>query len=77
MILQYTDIFEGGKKHKIKAEITTDHSASHYGIPVIVLRDGGALDLQSWVLLSYQIIKASKKEQVLLAQVFENFNAMI
>jgi len=69
MILQYTDLFDEKKKiHRIKAKITTEHSASHYGQPVIVLDDGGALDLFSWVSLGYQVIKASKKEQQALRQ---------
>lgn len=76
MILSYTDILGDRKTHRIKATVTTDHPASHYGIPVIVLEDGNSLDLQSWVLLNYQVIRASKREQELLVRVFDNFNAM-
>ena len=54
MILSYQDIFqEGAKRIRIKATITTEHSASSYGQPVIVLDDGGALDLMSWVAMDY------------------------
>ena len=50
MILRYRDIFDQNQKaHRIKATITTEHSASHYGQPVIVLDDGQALDYFSWV----------------------------
>lgn len=63
MILQYTDLFDVKRKtHKVKATISTEHPASHYGQPVIVLKDGNALDLVSWVTLGYQVVKATKKE---------------
>jgi hypothetical protein len=67
MILSYTDLFdEKRKSHRIKATVTTEHPASHYGQPVIVLEDGGALDLFSWVTLGYRVVKASKKETLAL-----------
>jgi len=48
MILSYQNILnQGAKRTRIKATITTYHSASSYGQPVIVLPDGGALDLMS------------------------------
>ena len=62
MILSYHNLGEE-KRHRIKASITTEHSASSYGQPVIVLGDGGALDFFSWVSLGYQVVKASKKER--------------
>lgn len=62
MILEYTDIFEGGKTCRIKATITTEHSASSYGMPVVVLPDGGTLDAQSWVLLNYHVVSVSRAE---------------
>jgi hypothetical protein len=61
MILSYHDLGEE-KRHRVRGTITTEHSASSYGQPVIVLEDGGALDLFSWVSLGYQVIQASKKE---------------
>lgn len=67
MILSYHDLGKK-KQHRIKAEITTEHSASSYGQPVIVLEDGGALDLMSWVGLGYQVVKASEKEKEALAK---------
>ena len=76
MILAYTDILGDRKTHRIKATVTTDHPASHYDIPVIVLEDGNALDLQSWVLLGYRVVRANKQEQEMLKRVFDNFNAM-
>ena len=69
MILSYSNKIFGEKgRHRIKAEITTDHSASSYGQPVIVLEDGGALDLMSWVSLDYRVVKATKKEMAELAR---------
>jgi hypothetical protein len=69
MILSYQDIFEPkAKRTRIKAEITTDHPASSYGQPVIVLEDGGALDLVSWVAMGYQVVKATKTELQKLAE---------
>lgn len=60
MILEYTDLRD--KKHQVRAKITTDHSASSYGQSVIVLEDGGALDLTSWVVLGYKVVMATDKE---------------
>lgn len=77
MKLSYIDLFGDGKRHKIKAEITTEHPASSYGIPVIVLPDGGIVDLQSWISLNYSVEQISKKEEPLLKRVLENFSAMI
>ncbi|MBW2649539.1 MAG: hypothetical protein JRC66_00660 [Deltaproteobacteria bacterium] len=63
MILSYQDIFEeDAERTQIKAEITTEHPTSSYGQPVIVLEDGGALDLMSWVAMDYRVVKASKEE---------------
>lgn len=69
MILSYLiDPLSGNTKRKrIKARVTTNHSASSYGQPVIVLEDGEALDLMSWVGCNYQIVSATKKERQLLA----------
>lgn len=77
MILQYTDIFQGGKIRKIKAEITTEHSASSYGMPVVVLPDGHALDAQSWVLLNYQIVSITKAEAPMMEKWLNNLYAML
>lgn len=61
MILSYGDLFSG-ERHRIEATITTNHPASSYGIPVIVLPDGESLDPASWVLLGYQVIDATPEE---------------
>lgn len=58
-----------GDGKRIKARITTNHSASSYGQPVIVLDDGEALDMMSWVMCGYQVVKASKKELDALASI--------
>jgi len=56
------------KRSTIKATITTDHPASSYGMPVIVLENGSALDYTSAILLDYRIEKISEAEKPLLAQ---------
>ncbi len=76
MILSYVDLFGDGARHNIRASITTDHPASHYGQSVIVLKDGDALDLTSWVLLNYRVEKATTKERQSLKKVFDNYNLM-
>ncbi|WP_319561341.1 hypothetical protein [Marispirochaeta sp.] len=66
MTLSYRDILGDDERKTIEATITTDHSSSHYGGPVIVLPDGGGLDYQSAALLDYQIEEASAEEADLL-----------
>jgi len=68
MILSYHNLGEK-RRHRIKAKITTEHSASSYGQPVIVLEDGNVLDLFSWTALGYRVIQASKKEIAELARI--------
>jgi len=64
MILSYRDIFdEDAKRKRIKATITTAHPASSYGEPVIVLDDGRALSLVSWVAMDYQVEKLTVIEK--------------
>ena len=69
MRLSYKDLFdqEAGRT-QVEAEITTQHPASSYGQPVIVLEDGGALDLMSWVCMDYHVESATPKEQGMLRQ---------
>lgn len=66
MILEYIDIFEGDERHQVEAELTTEHSASSYGQPVIVLDDGGALDWVSWISLGYRLIDGTEEEKEFL-----------
>jgi len=74
MILSYVNPFFGdGKRHQTKATITTDHPASSYGQPVIVLEDGGALNWESIVLLMYRVVKINKREKKML----DNLNRSI
>ena len=54
MILSYRDLYTG-ERQQVNAQVTTDHPASSYGIPVIVLDDGESLDPASWLLLAYQV----------------------
>jgi hypothetical protein len=64
MTLTYTGTDD--RRHSIEASITTDHSASSYGQPVIVLEDDGALDYSSAILLAYQLVQADDAELALL-----------
>lgn len=77
MILQYVDIFSGGETKKIKARITTEHSASSYGQPVVELEDGDVLNAESWVLMGYQVVSATKAEAELMEQWLKNLYAML
>lgn len=65
MKLSYRDLMATDRTI-IEATITTDHSASSYGIPVIVLKDGEALDYNSAILLDYQVEEVSEEEAPLL-----------
>ena len=60
MLLEYTSL--DGEKHRLKASLSYDHPDSNYGIPVILLEDGSPLDLTSWVLLGYRVVRAGKRE---------------
>ena len=67
MKLSYLGLMDT-ERSTIKATITTDHPASSYGMPVIVLEDGGALDYTSAILLDYRVEKISEVERPLLEQ---------
>ena len=60
----------GDKRAKVKVRITTAHSMSSYGQPVIVLPDGEALDLMSWVGCGYRIEAATTKERIAIDKMF-------
>lgn len=77
MILQYTDIFSGGKMKKIKGELTTEHCASSYGLPVVLLPDGGVLSAESWVMLGYKVVSLSQKEAPMMERWLKNLYAMM
>jgi hypothetical protein len=59
------------KRHTINATITRDHPASSYGQPVIILDDDNLLDMTSWVLLNYQIVKATPEEFAMIKSIYE------
>lgn len=66
MKLSYVDILGDGERHPITATITTDHPLSSYGQPVLLLEDGQPLNAESWILMAYQVVKASQAELELL-----------
>jgi len=61
MKLSYRDLM-ATERTTVEATITTEHSASSYGQPVIVLDDGEALDYNSAILLDYQVEEVSTEE---------------
>lgn len=67
MKLSYRDITGDGQRHTVQATVTTDHAASSYGQPVVVLPDGDTLDASSWALCDYRIeeITAEEYDQML------------
>jgi len=63
MILSPIDLFDKrNMPHRVKATIITDHPASRYGQPVILLESGRTLDASLWFSHRYRVLKASKKE---------------
>ena len=76
MKLAYTDIFNNGKAKQIRATITTEHPASHYGQPVVILQDGNLLDCQSWELMGYCLVSCTKDEAPIMAKWILNLYAM-
>jgi|OpeIllAssembly_1097287.scaffolds.fasta_scaffold820188_1 hypothetical protein len=52
-----------GKVQMVSAEITTRHSLSSNGQPVLVLSGGKVVDGKSWVDLGYQVVSATTKER--------------
>lgn len=71
MKISYVDILGDRCRHTVTAEVTTDHPASSYGIPVVVLSDGEALSIQSWILLNYQVEEATPEEFEALRRALE------
>lgn len=68
MKLSYVDIFGDSERHTITATITTEHPNSSYGQPVLLLEDGEPLNAESWVLMAYQVVKATPEEFEMLKQ---------
>jgi hypothetical protein len=62
MRLSYVDLLGDRERHLIEARVTTDHAASSYGIPVVVLPDGESLSIASWMMLNYQVEEATSEE---------------
>ena len=62
MILSFVSPFGDGKAKTCEAEITCEHSASSYNIPVVVLKDGNVIDMLSWTLFNYKVKEATPEE---------------
>ena len=61
MIVSFKNL--DGKVQMVSAEITTRHSLSSNGQPVLVLSGGKVVDGKSWVDLGYQVVSATTKER--------------
>lgn len=71
MKLSYIDLLGDGERHEMAATITTEHSLSSYGQPVILIEDGEPLDGTSWILLNYAVVEATPEEVDLLRRWIE------
>ena len=55
----------------VEVILSTEHSASSYGQPVLVLPDGEALDLMSWVGCGYRVEQATDQERDALSRLLD------
>lgn len=63
MIITLKDIYTG-KLNRYRVSLTTDHSASHYGQPVMVFRrDGHIVDIFNWLLGTGRVAKFESPEE--------------
>lgn len=76
MLLSYVD-FLTGERHQMNATITTDHPASSYGQPVVIIEDGDPVNFSDWVLLQYRVEAADAAETVLLEKFLDTLNAAL
>lgn len=53
--------------YETEAELTTEHAASSYGRPVLVIDTGDALGTQDVLLADYRILAATDEERAALA----------
>ena len=68
MILTFRDP-ETKFYRKVAASITTNHTESGYGQPVIMLSTGEVVDTLSWHLREYQVVEATIQEHHLLSEI--------
>jgi hypothetical protein len=67
MKIEISDMFSGERvKHEVV--LTTEHPASHYGIPVAVFPDGAVLDVFHWLLGSGRVLEFTPEEDFLLSK---------
>ena len=71
--LAYKDIYNSGKPCRINAATTSDHPASGYTSPVILLNDGDILDPLSWICLGYELVSTeTPHEAAMMAKWLRN-----
>ena len=61
--------FNQKRRKTSKATITCEHSASSYGIPVIVLEDGSVIDGFGWALSGCKVVSATPQELAALQRI--------
>ncbi len=67
MKIKFTSSVATGRRVRL-ARFTVEHSASHYGMPALVLSDGSALRPKDWVRHDAQVITATSIEMQMLQQ---------
>ena len=61
-----------GRSRTYRATMTTDHPASHYGIPVMLLSEGEILDVANAVMQAAVIVEPPKRaDQVRMLKVWQ------
>lgn len=67
MLLSYVDLSNpAGGRRQVEATVTTQHAASSYGRPVVVLATGEVVDALSWAALDYRVERATAAERAAL-----------
>ncbi len=77
MTLEYYDRTKVCGALRTRARVTTEHAASSYGQPVVVLPSGAVLDYLSWVTLSYRVVRIGKTEAALMDKWLRNLHMMV
>lgn len=72
MKIQLTDVCTG-ESVELTAELTTEHSASSYGQPVMWIEEwGGLMSALSWILGRGRVLEITPDEQALFDQWQDN-----
>jgi hypothetical protein len=61
MIVSFKDL--EGRMQRVTAKVTTRHTLSLHGQPILVLSDGETVDVKSWADLCYHVVSATTEER--------------